>query len=118
MPDLGRKNVAGCALGLLHGDGNDDRCPLAFDRRRSDLDGIDSEAAPIRSERELASPIALRGIGAEAHQRWEVAVGPGQGDLMSEGLEGRVLACGADRSRAENGESGDSEASHDVGSET
>jgi hypothetical protein len=104
MPNLGRKNVTGCALGLLHGDGNDDGCPFAFDRRRADLDGVDPEAAPIRSESELPSPITVRVQGAEAHQRWEVAIGPGQGDLMSEGLEGRVLACGADTSRAENRE--------------
>ena len=103
MPNLARKNVTGCALGLLHGDRNDGGCPFAFDRRRSDLDGVDSEAAPIRSESELPSPITL-GEGAEAHQRWEVAIGPGPGDLMPEGLEGRVLVCGADTSRAENRE--------------
>jgi len=104
MPNLARKNVTGCALGLLHGNGNDGACPFAFDRRRSDLDGVDSEAAPIRAESELPSPITLRGQGAEAHQRWEVAIGPGACDFMPEGLEGRVLVCGADPSRAENRE--------------
>jgi hypothetical protein len=104
MPNLAWKNGTGCALGLLHGDGNDDGCLFAFDRRRSDLDGVDSEAAPTRSESELPSPITLLGKGAEAHQRWEVAIGPGPGDLMPEGLEGRVLVCGADTSRAENRE--------------
>jgi hypothetical protein len=104
MPNLARKNIAGCALGLLHVDGNDSGCPFAFDRRRSDLDGVYPEAAPIRSESELPSPITLRGQGAEAHQRWEVAIGPGPGDLLPEGLEGWVLVCGADTSRAENRE--------------